>query len=846
MRRIRRDEGMDVDPDAEDDEDEEEADEEEEEGTATGTRLTGASGSRGPFDYRFLGGGSGSTAQSQTQPRSQAQSTGNPLADAIRQSAQVQEDGSLLVPHAFFRALFASGLLPEEAITRLAGQLGGDDEDDDDEDLDGEEWDEDQDDEDEDEDDDDDEGYNVFGGGRFRRGGLARNGRLRGWDWFDIEREGKPAGKRLARGGEFGRVGFPLGEDVRTGLALDLAQSESKTRSGSGFRSAGDVLMEEQAEDDNDDNVDDSNEHALSTSPTSTIATHLSRSPTTRTKRPSQTPSQTRRRTSSSSSITLATSPNTRTRRLSASSLASAAMGIEDDGRVKGIKSKVVGRGGWVKGMMGFGKETGRGVWGSSGREEWSKKCLPNTNGTIVASYSASPYIGQHSHDHSFFYTATQDFKLHLYSTQDAPLSRLANNAGRNALPARPQRRSIYARHYDDDGPDDHSLRKIKTVQGVHGQWTVTDADLSRDNEWMIYSSITPYVHLLRTAEHEHEHTMLDFSESGQRGGMARYMREFGIWSIRFSADQKEIIAGAGSGQIMVYDIAAKRRILNIRAHNADVNGVCFADENSTNVIVSASDDGYLKVWDRRSIGSSIPSGVLAGHTEGLTYVDAKGDGRYVVSNGKDQAMRLWDLRRMRSWNEVNETAPNAKTAYGLGSDWDYRSGYYRKPRHQAHPLDCSVMTYRGHHVLSTLIRCHFSPVESTGGQYVYTGGSNGVIWIYHLDGRVVQVLDRTKAQPLVNPLTGEYNDPSAPQEVVSEYDPDPKGASNCTVRDVSWNGNEPSLISTAWERHAGGDIAVHQWKGLGKGGLNRLEDWVEVSAANADAGEGVGDDGRA
>ena len=163
---------------------------------------------------------------------------------------------------------------------------------------------------------------------------------------------------------------------------------------------------------------------------------------------------------------------------------------------------------------------------------------------------------------------------------------------------------------------------------------------------------------------------------------------------------------------------------------------------------------------------------MLAGATEGLTYVDSKGDGRYVIANGKDQAMRLWDLRRMRSWNELNEEAPNAKVAYGLPRDWDYRwvdaglprssspdmadqgrrrrrrchrhscdcrSGYYRKPRHEAHPLDCSVMTYRGHHVLSTLIRCHFSPVESTGGQYVYTGGSNGIIWIYHLDGRVVQ-----------------------------------------------------------------------------------------------------------
>jgi DDB1- and CUL4-associated factor 11 len=36
----------------------------------------------------------------------------------------------------------------------------------------------------------------------------------------------------------------------------------------------------------------------------------------------------------------------------------------------------------------------------------------------------------------------------------------------------------------DDYDEDDSSLRKIKTVQGVEGRWTVTDADLSRDNEW--------------------------------------------------------------------------------------------------------------------------------------------------------------------------------------------------------------------------------------------------------------------------------------------------------------------------------------------------------------------------
>jgi hypothetical protein len=37
-------------------------------------------------------------------------------------------------------------------------------------------------------------------------------------------------------------------------------------------------------------------------------------------------------------------------------------------------------------------------------------------------------------------------------------------------------------------------------------------------------------------------------------------------------------------------------------------------------------------------------------------------------------------------------------------------------------------MTYRGHAVLRTLIRCYFSPVETTGGQYLYSGSHDGKI----------------------------------------------------------------------------------------------------------------------
>lgn len=61
-------------------------------------------------------------------------------------------------------------------------------------------------------------------------------------------------------------------------------------------------------------------------------------------------------------------------------------------------------------------------------------------------------------------------------------------------------------------------MRKIKTVQGVEGQWTITDADADRKGERMIYSSITPYVHMLNTAEHDEDHHQLDFTSRTGRG----------------------------------------------------------------------------------------------------------------------------------------------------------------------------------------------------------------------------------------------------------------------------------------------------------------------------------------
>lgn len=58
----------------------------------------------------------------------------------------------------------------------------------------------------------------------------------------------------------------------------------------------------------------------------------------------------------------------------------------------------------------------------------------------------------------------------------------------------------------------------------------------------------------------------------------------------------------------------------------------------------------FYQVWDRRCLTArSQPAGILIGHLEGITFIDTRGDGRHLISNGKDQVIKLWDIRKMSS-----------------------------------------------------------------------------------------------------------------------------------------------------------------------------------------------------
>lgn len=172
------------------------------------------------------------------------------------------------------------------------------------------------------------------------------------------------------------------------------------------------------------------------------------------------------------------------------------------------------------------------------------------------------------------------------------------------------------------------------------------------------------------------------------------------------------------------------------------------------------------------------------GHTGGLTYVDSKGDGRYVLSNGKDQCMKLWDLRKMMSTEKSATINPARYT-----SGFDYRFVGYEDTRYKAHPHDCSLVTYRGHSVLRTLIRCHFSPPGSTNSRYVYSGSEDGNVYIYNLDATLAGKLDITEATHESRP-----RDPSLYMDTFEMDDRGSRGNWKTCVRDASWHPTAPVL----------------------------------------------------
>ncbi|GLC38560.1 hypothetical protein PLESTF_001547000 [Pleodorina starrii] len=373
---------------------------------------------------------------------------------------------------------------------------------------------------------------------------------------------------------------------------------------------------------------------------------------------------------------------------------------------------------------------------------------LPRYPRAVVDRLSSRAYIGQFSGDGQFFVAAFQDRRVRLYDVERG-----------------------------------WRLRKDITTRMC--RWTITDTCISPDQRFVIYSSIIPVVHLVEVGSVYDSvssicnitqiHEPLNF-DSGNGG--------FGIWSVKWSGDGREIVVGNNDASVVVMDVETKRVVASAAGHEDDVNAVAYADA-SPNIILSGSDDSTIKVWDRRTMSGPtqssesspsrrrpIPAGVLVGHTEGLTHLHSRADGQHVLSNAKDQTAKLWDLRMMAAGGSLRDaaTASRLSGAHVPQFNWDYRwQEYPASGRVVTHPQDSSLQTFRGHTVQNTLIRAYFSPEHSTGQRFVYTGSADGAVHVYDV-------------------VSGQ------------EVEGSPLRLHHKLVRDVSWHPYDPVLATVSWD----------------------------------------------
>jgi WD repeat-containing protein 23 len=108
-----------------------------------------------------------------------------------------------------------------------------------------------------------------------------------------------------------------------------------------------------------------------------------------------------------------------------------------------------------------------------------------------------------------------------------------------------------------------------KDIHAKSLRWTISDVSLSPDQRYLVYSSLAPIIHIVNFGNAAREsyanvtdiHDGLDFSQHED----VQYA--FGIFSVKFSSDGRELVAGSNDEAIYVYDLHANKLTLRLPAH---------------------------------------------------------------------------------------------------------------------------------------------------------------------------------------------------------------------------------------------------------------------------------------
>ena len=145
---------------------------------------------------------------------------------------------------------------------------------------------------------------------------------------------------------------------------------------------------------------------------------------------------------------------------------------------------------------------------------------------------------------------------------------------------------------YDTQDPYNFTLKSSYDPGNI--SWTITDMDVDRNEQFLVYSTFEPDLFLVDLETLTNRNETLRVSAS-----LRRTKEYFGFLSTKFSPCGKAVLAASNQGELILYDLESNKvKDIVLKAHNEDINTVCFADSFNPNLFYSGSDDCFIKLWD--------------------------------------------------------------------------------------------------------------------------------------------------------------------------------------------------------------------------------------------------------
>lgn len=197
--------------------------------------------------------------------------------------------------------------------------------------------------------------------------------------------------------------------------------------------------------------------------------------------------------------------------------------------------------------------------------------------------------------------------------------------------------------------------------------------------------------------------TRIAFAPDGTRLAVAGWSGQVDVWDVAarrvlftlgdsehggqtaltFSPDGRTLVTGGSLAWVHVYDAANGRLLHDLRGHTDRLRDAAFSPDGR--LLATAGFDRTIRLWDTATWR---PLATYAGHTRGINAVRFSVDGSKVMSASWDNSVRVWDVRHGRMIGQMPHDGdvealaltPDGRTLVTAGWEqalkvWDTLSG---------------------------------------------------------------------------------------------------------------------------------------------------------------------------